>query len=111
MYFIIRKALIKMTKCFVKTNDRKMWNSCVDHLLVILRFFVIVYSIYHVHPFSSTIQNCTYFTYSKLPGKYGKITILNVFERYAHQGCIYLIKNTVKQYYCEILLQSKITVF
>ncbi len=27
----------------------------------------------------------------------------------AHQGCIYLIKNTVKLSYCEILLQFKIT--
>ncbi len=26
---------------------------------------------------------------------------------YAHQGCIYLIKNTVKQLHCEILLQFK----
>jgi len=25
----------------------------------------------------------------------------------AHQGCINLIKNTIKQYYSEILLQSK----
>ncbi len=28
---------------------------------------------------------------------------------YAHQGCIYLIKNKVKQQYCEILLQFKKT--
>ncbi len=30
---------------------------------------------------------------------------------YAHQGCIYLIENTVKQFNCEILLQFKISVF
>ncbi len=30
---------------------------------------------------------------------------------YAHQDCIYLIKNTEKNEFCEILLQFKITVF
>ncbi len=30
---------------------------------------------------------------------------------YALEGCIYLIKNAVKQQYCEILLHLKITVF
>ncbi len=35
--------------------------------------------------------------------------ILNVFNEvsYAHRGCIYVLKNTVKHSYCQIVLQFK----
>lgn len=56
MYFIIKKALIKITICFMKTNDRKVWKTCEnDHRFVgnSTLFHDCVLYLHHIHPFSS----------------------------------------------------------
>ncbi len=47
-----------------------------------------------------------YFTFQT----FGVCTFLKEVS-WDHQGCMYLIKNTVKQKYCELLLKCKITVY
>lgn len=43
----------------------------------------------------------------KYLGSVRSFMLLRRFLQYAHQGCFYLMKNTVKEQFCEILLQFK----
>ncbi len=60
--------------------------------------------------------------YYKLFHKYIILFVINIYTFvhkfgvllkcfHAHQGCIYLIKYIIKQFYCEIYLQFKLTIF
>ncbi len=77
------------------------WLSSSADLLKMLKCAWIVKNIHHLCMYTN-VQNV------------GSVRLFSMFLKeisFAHQGCIYMIRNTVKQSYCEILLQFKRTVF
>ncbi len=76
-------------QCFLSGHLLSWWSNSLNRIL--LRKFVKVSET--VHKFG--VEFCMFLKETS----------------YAHQGCIYLIKNIVKQKYCKILSQFQITIF